>query len=85
MNDSTKTTLTLNVGDLEVTSSIIYNQDMFVKNCEIYKDLLALTSISKKIDMIIHFSKQPKISFQDFLKLKLGFSLLRVEADVNSV
>jgi hypothetical protein len=85
MNESSKTTLTLNAGELEVTSNMIYDQDSFVKNREIYRDLLAITAVTKRVDMIIHFEQLPKTSFLEFLKFRLGFSLLRDDADINSV
>lgn len=84
-SESSTTTLTLNAGELEVTSKMIYDQDNFTKSAEIYKDLLAISSVTTKIDMIIHFEKQPKMSLHDFLKLRLGFSLLRDDYEINSV
>lgn len=84
--ESAKANLTLNAGELEVTSCIFYEQmSLFENKSEIYRDLLAITSITNKVDMTIQFEKLPKTSFQDFLKYKFGFFALRNDNDEQNV
>lgn len=83
---STKAEMMINAGELDVTTQMLFEQmSLFENKSEIYRDLLAITSVTDKVNMTIQFHKLPKTSLQDFLRLKLGFSTLRNESSEQNV
>lgn len=78
--------MTLDTGELVVTASTLYEQmGVFESKSEIYRDLLAITSITERVDMTLEFERVPKTPLQDFLRTKLGFIMLRNESDEQNV
>lgn len=78
--------MTLDAGELVVTASTLYEQmGVFESKSEIYRDLLAITSITERVDMTLEFERVPKTPLQDFLRTKLGFIMLRNESDEQNV
>lgn len=78
--------MTLEAGELDVTASTLYEQmGVFDNKSEIYRDLLAITSITERVDMTVEFERLPKTPLQDFLRTKLGFVMLRSESDEQNV
>lgn len=70
--------LTMNAGKIEVDASTIYGSESEIGSgkLEIYKDLLAVTSVATMVEMNVKFEKIPKAKFQEFMTTTLKFANL---------
>lgn len=73
--------LTLDAGEIDVEASTIYGNESEISSgkLEIYKDLLAVTSVATMVEMNVKFEKIPKTKFHEFMTTTLKFTQLTVD------
>jgi hypothetical protein len=84
--ENVTTKLTMDAGEIDVEASTICGNESEIGSgkLEIYKDLLAVTSVATMVEMTVKFEKPPKLEFQEFMKTTLKFVQLIEAQDVVS-
>lgn len=86
-NEHLAVKMTMDAGEIDVDACTIYGSESEISSgkLEIYKDILAVTSVSTLIEMTVKFEKPPQMKLQEFMKTTLMFAQLTDNAAVPNV